>query len=226
ISDYAAATNDVSQSKASINQAIIDAGLYDRTDLTYGQKQIQARQILIARAKKAGIDSPQFALSGFMHDINNGSIDVNPGSLSDYARLGTKLNPDKKDIYSLLLLEKGIQFNNKAVGVLDKLNPDMNKMNAEKNSLNASISKTLGIDSIKDAGKNENANAKTSIDKGGIASVHGGGQIRNITINIQNLVNGGVNLQTTTLKEGVGKAKDIVVEGLLTAVNDANLVGN
>lgn len=224
ISDYAAATNDVSQSKASINQAIIDAGLYDRTDLTYGQKQKQARKILIARAKKSGIDSPEFALSGILHDINSGSIDVNPGSLSDYARLGTKLNPDKKDIYSLLLLEKGIQFNNKAVGVLDKLNPDMNKMNAEKNSLSASISKTLGIDSIKDAGKNENA--KTSIDKGGIASVHGGGQIRNITINIQNLVNGGVNLQTTTLKEGMSKAKDIVVEGLLTAVNDANLVGN
>lgn len=232
IVDFSEATNNVSQSRSAINQAIINAGLYDRHDLTFDQKQIEARKILKTRARKAGFDSPEFELSGIMHDINNGTIDINPSTLPEYARLATKVDPAKKDIYSLLLLEKGIQFNNKAVAVLNKLNPDITKMNNEKNSLSSSISKTLGLDTS--AGKDKtgsldtisSTNSKTSIDKNGIASVHGGGQIKNITININNLVSGGVNLQTTTLKEGVSKAKDIVVEGLLTAVNDANLVGN
>ena len=235
LSDYADASGNVANANSSIMQAVYAASpeLASRTDLSLGQKQMEARKILKARIKKAGFDSPEMELSGMFHDAENGSINVNASTLSDFTRIGSKLNPERKDIYSLFGLEKGIRLNNQAVDVIKKLNPDIAKMNNEKNTLSSNISKSLGLDSV--AGKDKTGgldglsntgNSKTSIDKNGIASVRGGGQIKNITINIQNLVSGGVNLQTITLKEGVSKAKDIVVEGLLTAVNDANLVGN
>jgi hypothetical protein len=49
--------------------------------------------------------------------------------------------------------------------------------------------------------------------------------VKNINISIGSLVSGGVNITTNTMKDGMAKAKDIVVEALLTAVNDANLAG-
>lgn len=58
-------------------------------------------------------------------------------------------------------------------------------------------------------------------------SISGGSQVKNITINIDSLVKGGVNVSSTTLKESAAQIKDLVIETLLTAVNDSNLaVGN
>ena len=52
------------------------------------------------------------------HDAENGSINVNASTLSDFTRIGSKLNPERKDIYSLFGLEKGIRLNNQAVDVI------------------------------------------------------------------------------------------------------------
>lgn len=47
---------------------------------------------------------------------------------------------------------------------------------------------------------------------------------KNVTINITNLIEGGFTISSTNMQEGAGQAKDIVVQALLDAVNDANYV--
>ncbi|MPM57518.1 hypothetical protein SDC9_104340 [bioreactor metagenome] len=47
---------------------------------------------------------------------------------------------------------------------------------------------------------------------------------KNVTINITNLIEGGFTISSTNMQEGAGQAKDIVVQALLDAVNDANHV--
>jgi len=124
---------------------------------------------------------------------------------------------------------------NKLLAELEKQNEARMFLGSNQGAMNDfkkkqdALGKMFGLDSVAGAGKktdDETTGSKTSIDKGGIASVHGGGQIKNVTININHLIDGGVNVHSTTLKEGVTKAVDIVKEGFLTMVNDANLVGN
>lgn len=202
------------QAQATINQAIyaISPELAKRRGLTEGQKQMEAAKIARSKGAYLRINDAYKAygsdvfnsIGGFTND--DGSVNISQA----YQNLKT-----------------GIQVADLMSSKLNSLSPKVAKMQDEKNTIAGNISKTLGLDSISGKDKSgDKTTATTSIDKGGIASVHGGGQIKNITINIQNLVSGGVNLQTTNIKEGMSKAKDIVVEGLLTAVNDANLVGN
>jgi len=46
----------------------------------------------------------------------------------------------------------------------------------------------------------------------------------NIYIDIKNLIEGGINISTTNLKEGASEATDVVLAGLLGVVNDANRI--
>lgn len=62
-----------------------------------------------------------------------------------------------------------------------------------------------------------------SLDKEGLSSVSGGSNVKNVVININNLNNGGIHVAATTVKESAAKAAEILTEGLLTAVNDANI---
>lgn len=214
IGDYTSASNLRAEANAAINQAIYAASpeLAKRTDLSEGQKQIEAAKILKSKGAHLRIKNA--------YDVYGDSV---------FNDIGGFVNDDGtvNNSQALQVLKTGIEVNNRMVSKIDQLSPKMGRMADEKNTIAGEISKTLGLDST--AGKDGTGTStatKTSIDKGGIASVHGGGQIKNITININNLVSGGVNVHSTTLKEGMSKAKDIVVEGLLTAVNDANLVGN
>lgn len=50
----------------------------------------------------------------------------------------------------------------------------------------------------------------------------GGGKIRNITVNVDKLVER-FEIHTTNLSEDLGKVKDMVGEALLSALNDVNL---
>ena len=188
---------------------------FNSTGMSQGEAQIKARTFLENRIKtgKESNYKSDLAVSGGTGGVG--------GGVSSYTT-----SDERK---ALSLLDESVRLNKKATNNAQKYLPGYQQyQNAQ-----AAIKKLLPgqaspLDSIAGVDKNvgDVAKNKTSIDKGGIASVHGGGQIRNITINIQNLVSGGVNLKTETLKEGMSKAKDIVVEGLLTAVNDANLVGN
>jgi len=75
------------------------------------------------------------------------------------------------------------------------------------------------------AGTTTTTTTPKSLDTAGINSVNSGSSVKNIYLTINNLMNGDVIIQSTTIKDGVSKAKDLIIEGLLTAVNDANLAG-
>lgn len=64
-------------------------------------------------------------------------------------------------------------------------------------------------------------------DKGGKpeggASIVGETRVTHVTISINNLVGGGVNIYSTTVKEGASSMTDHVKEALITAVNDSQL---
>lgn len=49
-------------------------------------------------------------------------------------------------------------------------------------------------------------------------------EIKHITINIAKMIEGGFNVHTVTYKEGVNRAADILQEGLLKAINDAQIM--
>lgn len=53
-------------------------------------------------------------------------------------------------------------------------------------------------------------------------SVRGYGEAKNVTTHIQNLINGDIVIQTTTLTEGAAEIKRIVVQTLLGATNEIN----
>lgn len=57
-----------------------------------------------------------------------------------------------------------------------------------------------------------------------LPSVSGGSKITNLNITIDSLVKDGINIHSKTIKESTSRIKDLIVETLLTAVNDASLV--
>ena len=57
-----------------------------------------------------------------------------------------------------------------------------------------------------------------------LPSVSGGSKITNLNITIDSLVKDGINIHSTTVTESASRIKDLIVETLLTAVNDASLV--
>lgn len=196
-----------SQGKADAAVGMAQALGLDVSGMTQGQAQLAAREFF-----KKRISSKQET-----------NVNVTPG-----ADGGANIQSDERR--GLLMLQQAVFANKQASELANKALPGYQKylkaQQAIKKLLPGQADSLGSVAGPTNTDTNTNTTGKTSIDKGGIASVHGGGQIKNVTINIQNLVSGGVNVQTTTLKEGVSKAKDIVVEGLLTAVNDANLVGN
>ncbi|MBS1641544.1 MAG: hypothetical protein JSR11_03615 [Bacteroidetes bacterium] len=91
----------------------------------------------------------------------------------------------------------------------------------KKDALQAGIKKNLGGETKTNPSGTDGDHTSDS------TKISGGGRITHLNISINNLVGGGVNVYSTTVKEGASKIKDHVVEALLTAVNDANLaVGN
>jgi hypothetical protein len=57
-----------------------------------------------------------------------------------------------------------------------------------------------------------------------MGSISGGAKVTHLNISIGNLVNGGFTIQTSTMKESPAQIKDLVLNALMTAVNDVNLV--
>lgn len=200
-----------SQGKADAAVGMAQALGLDISGMTQGQAQMAAKDFLTKR-----IASGQ--------ETNRKVVNLGSGGVGGAGH--AEIQSDERR--GLKMLEKALVENQKATDEANKAAPGYQQYLKAQQAIKKLLpGQGSPLDSVAGTdAKGGVTNTKTSIDKGGIASVHGGGQIKNITINIQNLVSGGVNLQTTTLKEGVSKAKDIVVEGLLTAVNDANLVGN
>lgn len=83
---------------------------------------------------------------------------------------------------------------------------------------------TKGKDRISPAesvfGDSGSSNSGGGASYGG--SGRGGGGAKNVTTHIQNLINGDIVIQTTTLTEGAAEIKRIVVQTLLDATNEIN----
>lgn len=196
-----------SQGQADAAVGMAQALGLDISGMTQGQAQMAAKDFLKKRIASGKETNRKV--------VNIGSAGVGGAGQGE-------IQSDERN--ALRMLERAFNENNKASEDAAKALPGYQQYLKAQEAIKKLLpGQASPLDAI--AGKDSGIKT-TSIDKGGIASVNGGGQIKNITINIQNLVNGGVNVHSTTLKEGVSKAKDIVVEGLLTAVNDANLVAN
>lgn len=111
------------------------------------------------------------------------------------------------------------------------------KANEYKNRLNALI-KLSGIEG-KDTSENDSeekgkvkspaATVFGDSSSGGsgaaassVGSGRGGGDAKNVTTHIQNLINGDIVIQTTNLTEGAAEIKRIVIQTLLDATNEIN----
>lgn len=84
---------------------------------------------------------------------------------------------------------------------------------------------TLGAKKVTNGDGNGNGSSKSTADNS-MGSISGGSKVTHLNISINNLVGGGVNIHSQDVREGATKMKDVVVEALLTAVNDTNLAAN
>jgi hypothetical protein len=82
-------------------------------------------------------------------------------------------------------------------------------------------SNTLGSPKGKKGKKEKSGSTDNSL-----GSISGGSKVTHLNISIGSLISGGFTVSSTTVKDSMPKIKDAVVEVLMTAVNDANLVAN
>lgn len=148
-------------------------------------------------------------------------------------RQDSKLNnyyADNPDKVGLSMPQSGYkaQYFNADVAQLAQINKELKAIEPEYQKFQDKKNFLMGEADWK-TGTNSNittppASNPKSLDTAGINNVSSGSQTKNINITINQLL-GSYTVQTQTLKEGVAKSKDTVIEGLLTAVNDANLAG-
>lgn len=88
------------------------------------------------------------------------------------------------------------------------------------------IDNALGANSASSANRKSGGSTSTDTSSGSSStgsSISGGSKVTHLNISIGNLVNGGFTIQTTTMKESPAQIKDLVLNALMTAVNDVNL---
>lgn len=114
---------------------------------------------------------------------------------------------------------------------LKKMAPEYQKFQDKKNFMMGEMERKLGTteEQIKLAGGGTASGGGKgaggrSLDTAGINSVSSGETVKNIYVNINQLI-GEYNAISNTVRESAGRAKDIVLEALTTSVNDANLAG-
>lgn len=223
LGDFTDAQSVKAQSMAAINQAIYSASpeLAKRTDLTQGQKQSMARKILEEKGAK------DFVKKGFYGEESSVFDNYLQITQFDRGKNKGKDNPSS----ALQVLNYGVWLANKKTAQLGVLTPAMQRMQDEQNTLGGEISKVLdvkpgagttGLGAIGAGGKGTKAK---SLDSAGLHGVSGGSSVKNIVININKLVES-FTLNTNVEKMMPQQAKDVVIEGLLTAVNDANLAAD
>jgi len=89
--------------------------------------------------------------------------------------------------------------------------------------------KDEGLNTLSDTGDSktkigkDKSGASSSDDGTRKSSISGSSKITHLTINIDSLVKGGVNIYRETVNAGAAEMNNVVTEQLLTAVNDANL---
>jgi tape measure domain-containing protein len=140
LKDYAKASGDydsnLARSLAAIGAA--DPTLAQRTDLTIGQKQMQARRMLIARVEGHGTETNQFGRAVPWY--------TNPKSGVEY-----RLNDESPDNLNLMKLGTSIYQSNEANKILEKLTPAVKDFEKTKNVLMSQFDKYAGLGSMTSA---------------------------------------------------------------------------
>lgn len=142
---------------------------------------------------------------------------ANTATVSEYGDTGAGREQRRKEYEENYELQKEI-FKNIEVDINKELE-DIDKENKDP--------KNLSKPTAKNQSSNVNADNVTSpselfSDSGSGGSGRGGGGAKNVTTHIQNLINGDIVIQTTTLTEGAAEIKRIVVQTLLDATNEIN----
>ncbi len=125
----------------------------------------------------------------------------------------------------LSMLTHAVKESNEAIGVMNKNQADFNAYNRAQDS----IKKLLGGNTAGGKKPDPNGGDGLTDDKGGkgkgtsVPSISGSSKITHLTINIDSLIKGGVNIHRATVQDGVAEMRNVVTTELLTAVNDANL---
>lgn len=204
LENYADLNTKREEKRSQIISSMVDLApeIANDTSLTESQKIYATREKLRAENDKWNKRNPSLAKAR--------------GSSNEFVRLALfstsiqqleKLDKDIKNIepqYSAFIKKRGI------------MTGQIQKMLGEPNA-------TEGADGGKEHKFLSGSSSSKSSGGSRESSISGGSKITHLNISIQNLVSGGVNIHSTTLKEGAAQSKNIVVDALLTAVNDANL---
>jgi hypothetical protein len=132
---------------------------------------------------------------------------------------------------ALVDIQHAVILSKNANAEVAKNSASYNEAMAAQANIKALLGTSAGTDSL--GGKTDGSGKPTGGDASGgkgssssstaMGSISGGSKITHLNITIGNLVGGGVNIHSSTVKEGAMKMTDHVKEALLTAVNDANL---
>lgn len=148
-----------------------------------------------------------------------------------------KANPDKRGrVDPLTGKAKFLAGDLKTLSNIDQamnaLQPSIDAFDKKAKALGQVIEKTTpGTGADNKGGKNGGGKSlgETTTGTGTgstVPSISGGSKITHLNIQIGALISGGMTVQSTTVKEGAAQVKDIVLEHLLTAVNDVNMLAN
>ena len=181
---------------------------------TQGQQSIAAQKFLQDRINK-----------GIKTDIQTVSV---AGAGGGYG--GGYESTTSGEERALAAIQQAVRASKMANADVAKNSAGYNEAQQAKANIEKLLGKTPGTDTLVTGGESTvvvgegtGKDDKSTSSSSGMGSISGGSKITHLNISINNLVGGGVNISSTTVKEGAAKMKDHVVEALLTAVNDANL---
>jgi hypothetical protein len=177
--------------------------LAKRTDLTFDDKMHHAKYKIEKEQKKLGYSA--YSTEAYLH-----------GDIGTYKNIQTALTKIKPQV-DAFEKEKGVlkESYDKVLSTKDKPKKE------DKGGGGGTGSNTLGGSKGSKSKKEKSGSTDNSL-----GSISGGSKITHLNISIGSLISGGFTVSSTTIKDSMPKIKDAVVEVLMTAVNDANLVAN
>jgi hypothetical protein len=140
------------------------------------------------------------------------------GDIGSYKNIQTELSKLKPQI-DVFEKQKGLlkESYDKVLSTKEK------KRGEEKGSSGA---EGTGSNTLGGSKGNKSKKEKSGSTDNSLGSISGGSKVTHLNISIGSLISGGFTVSSTTVKDSMPKIKDAVVEVLMTAVNDANLVAN
>jgi len=168
-------------------------------------------------------------ITAFVEDAETQTKGDNFKTLSDkdkdkFNQLKTQLLSVQSEISNKGVIEYGyrgstVNLGEKAKKIQDEMTSLLSSKKAKKDKTESGEdSGTSGLSSLSTGTGKGTGNIDTGID-----SIQGDNRtIKNMTINIENLVSGGVNVSTTTLREGAAEVRQLMIDAMLTVVNDVN----